>query len=65
MKWKLRDIMDEYGDTMEDLATYLEIAYPTLSKKFNQHTDFNQTEIKKIKLRYNLTPEQVDIIFFS
>ena len=65
MKWKLRDIMDEYGDTMEDLATYLEVAYPTLSKKLNQHTDFTQTEIKKIKLRYNLTPEQVDIIFFS
>jgi len=65
MKWKLRDIMDEYGDTMEDLATYLEIAYPTLSKKFNQHIDFTQTEIKKIKLRYSLTPEKVDIIFFS
>lgn len=65
MKWKLRDIMDYYGDTMEELADYLGIAYPTLSKKLNKHTDFTQTEIRLMKVRYNLSPEQIDVVFFT
>lgn len=65
MKWKLREQMDIYGDTLESLANYLNIAYQTLSKKMNGHVDFTRTEILKIKQRYNLSAEQVDNIFFS
>lgn len=57
--------MDIYGDTLESLANYLNIAYQTLSKKMNGHVDFTRTEILKIKQRYNLSAEQVDNIFFS
>ncbi len=65
MKWKLREQMDIYGDTLESLANYLNITYQTLSKKMNGHVDFTRTEILKIKQRYNLSAEQVDNIFFS
>ena len=65
MKWKLREQMDIYGDTLESLANYLNITYQTLSKKMNGHVDFTRTEILKIKQRYNLSAGQVDNIFFS
>jgi len=65
VKWKLREQMDIYGDTLESLANYLNITYQTLSKKMNGHVDFTRTEILKIKQRYNLSAEQVDNIFFS
>lgn len=65
MKWKLREVMDKHNDTLTDLANYLGITYGTLSKKMNQHVDFTITEIKKIKIRYSLTAEQIDEIFFT
>ena len=63
MKWKLRGIIEQNNDTLDELAKYLEIAYPTLSNKMNQHVEFKQSEIKKIKQRYNLTPIELDNIF--
>ena len=65
MKWKLRGIIEQNNDTLDELAKYLEIAYPTLSNKMNQHVEFKQSEIKKIKQRYNLTPVELDNIFFE
>lgn len=65
MKWKLKAAMEECNDNMTSLAEYLEITYQTLSKKINGHTDFTQTEIKKIKERYKLSALELDIIFFS
>ena len=65
MKWRLKEQIDKNGDTLEELANYLEITYQTLSKKMNEHVDFSRTEIKKIKSRYNLTAEQIDYIFFT
>lgn len=64
MKWKLREQIDKNNDTLEKLATYLEITYQTLSKKMNGHVEFTRIEIKKIKDRYSLTAEQLDYIFF-
>ncbi len=65
MKYRLREQMNIFNDTPEELATYLDITYQTLSRKINEHTEFTRAEIKKIKERYNLTPMQVDYIFFQ
>lgn len=57
--------MKIYNDTGETLAEYLGINKSTLSAKMNGHKDFTQGEIRKIKIRYNLTAEEVDSIFFA
>ena len=50
----------------KDLADYLGISEQILSKKINENgTEFKQGEIKQIKIRYNLTADQVDLIFFA
>lgn len=62
----LRSIMVLNGDTNKDLAGYLEITEQSVSNKINENgTEFKQGEIARIKLRYNLTCEQVDLIFFA
>lgn len=62
----LRSIMVLYGDTNKDLADYLDITEQSLSNKINENgTEFKQGEIKQIKVRYNLTSDQVDRIFFA
>ncbi len=65
-KGLLRSIMVLNGDTNKDLADYLEITEQSVSNKINENgTEFKQGEIARIKLRYNLTCEQVDLIFFA
>ena len=54
-----------HGDTQGSLAQALEMAQETLSRKLNEQGEFSQSEIKVIKNRYNLTPEEVDAIFFK
>lgn len=62
----LRSIMALHGDTNKDLADFLRISEQSLSKKINENdTEFKQGEIKLIKARYNLTADQVDLIFFA
>lgn len=63
----LRSIMVLHGDTNTDLAEHLGISTSTLSCKMNETNgaEFNQTEIRIIKNRYDLTPEQVVQIFFG
>lgn len=62
----LRSVMVLHGDTNSDLASCLGITEQSVSNKINEAgTEFKQGEIAKIKARYNLTPEQVDEIFFS
>ena len=55
------------GETQEVLANALGVAIPRVSLKINgkQGAQFTQSEIAIIKNRYNLTPEEVDQIFFS
>lgn len=65
MKYRLREYVDKYNDTLENLAEYLGIAYQTLSRKMNGHVDFTLSELRKIKRRYNLTDEQMGYIFFD
>lgn len=65
-KAKLRSLMTLHGDINKDLAEYLEISEQSFSCKINENgTEFKQGEISKIKDRYNLSPEEVDAIFFD
>ena len=63
-KSRLKEYMSYYDDNFQSLAEFMGISYQSLSKKLNNHVDFKRTEILMIKRRYNLTPEQVDYIFF-
>ena len=65
-KDKLRSVMVLNGDTNKSLADALCITEQSLSNKINERrTEFKQGEITVIKNRYNLSPEQVEAIFFS
>lgn len=62
----LRSIMVLYGDTNKDLADYLGKTEQSVSNKINENgTEFKLCEIRLIKRRYNLTADQVDLIFFA
>lgn len=62
----LRSIMVLHGDTNRDLADLLGITEQSVSGKINEKgTEFKQGEIAKIKDHYNLSPEQVEAIFFA
>ena len=62
----LRSIMVLHGDTNKDLADYLGITEQSVSNKINENgTEFKLGEIRRIRTRYNLTSEQVDLIFFA
>lgn len=61
-----RSIMTLHGDTNRDIAILLDITEASVSAKINEKgTEFKQGEIAKIKDKYNLSPEQVDSIFFN
>jgi len=59
--------MKLHGDTQTDLAEYIGISLQRFSAKLNSTggAEFTQTEIQKIKEKYNLTSEEVDMIFFG
>lgn len=62
----LKSIMVLNGDTIRDLANFLEISPQSVSKKINENqSEFKQGEIAKIKEKYKLTAEQVEAIFFA
>ena len=64
-KAKFKSVMVLHGDTQGRLAEALEITQETLSRKLNEQGEFSQSEIKAIKNRYNLTPDEVDAIFLK
>lgn len=62
----LRSIMTLHGDGYKEIAEYLGISVASFTAKINESTsEFKQGEIQKIIQRYNLSPEQVDAIFFA
>ena len=62
----LRSIMVLHGDTNKTLAAFLGISEQSVSNKINENgTEFKQGEITKIKDKYNLSPVEVDAIFFD
>jgi hypothetical protein len=54
-----------HGDTLASLAEHLGIARQTLTSKMSGTTDFTQSEIKQIILKYDLTLEETNEIFFG
>ena len=57
--------MKVFEDNQTSLAEFLGISVPTFNYKLNGKSVFTLTEIQKIKERYNLTPEELDEIFFG
>lgn len=58
--------MTLHGDTNKELAELLGISEQSVSNKINENgTEFKQGEITKIKDKYNLSPVEVDAIFFD
>jgi DNA-binding transcriptional regulator YiaG len=65
-KQLLRSIMVLHNDTNKTLAEYLGISEKSVNDKINEKgTEFKQSEIAAIRKRYNLSDEQVSIIFFN
>lgn len=65
-KEKLKSYMALYGHTNKDLADILGISEQSVSYKINENgSEFKQGEIRRIKDAYNLSPEEVDAIFFA
>ena len=65
MKYKLKAVLEKFGQTQNDLAELLGITYQSVSIKLNGHKDFTQTEIFKIINFFDLTAEEVMDIFFN
>lgn len=63
----LESFMKKHGDTGIILSEYLGISRTTFSAKLNEYKgyDFTQEEIGMIKDKYELSPEELDAIFFS
>lgn len=52
--------------TNKDLASLLNVSEVSISSKINENgTEFKQSEIAIIAKEYNLTPEQIQAIFFD
>lgn len=65
-KYRLESVMRLHGDTAGDLAQHLGITRGTFSQKINEkRTGFTQSEIMRIKEKYQLTAEEVGQIFFA
>ena len=58
--------MKLYGDTQESLANHIGLSVPRVNAKINgtAGAEFSQSEIVKIKEKYNLSDEDVIQIFF-
>ena len=59
--------MKLFGDTQQILADALGISLSRLNAKINETdgAEFRQSEIAFFRIRWHLTPEEVDQIFFA
>lgn len=66
-KLLLKSKMALFGDTNSLLAEYIGISKQRFSAKINETggAEFTQSEINKIRNRYNLTAEEIESIFFN
>ena len=62
---KLRGLIKERSMTLTDYASSIGISMTTLYERLTNKTPFSQSEIVKTKQLFDLSPEQVDIIFFT
>ena len=65
-KNKFVSVMKLHGDTQESLAAAIGISVQRLNAKINSAggAEFTMSEIRAIKIRYNLTCQEIDEIFF-
>ena len=65
-KNKFVSVMKLHGDTQESIAEAIGISFQRLNAKINQTNgaEFTMSEIRAIKIRYNLTSQEIDEIFF-
>lgn len=61
----LKAKMVEFGDTQATLASAIGISASNFNDKINGKVSFRQSDITAIKQRYQLTAEEVDLIFFD
>lgn len=66
-KNELVSVIKKHGDRQEDLAKYIGISPQRFSAKINQRdgADFTRGEIQKIIEKYNLSVEDIHLIFFT
>ena len=58
-------MLARHGKKRDDVAKLLGVNPSTVSRKLKGDSEFKGSEIMKIKLYFELSPEEVDIIFFS
>lgn len=61
----LKAKMAAYGDTQARLAKAIGISASNLNDKITGKVSFRQRDIAAIKKRYELSAEDVDLIFFG
>ena len=61
----LKSVIVKHGDTQEKLAEAMGLSVSALNLRINGHIEFRRNEINYIKQRYDLTPAEVDEIFFE
>jgi hypothetical protein len=64
-KQELKAVLARHGDRQEDLAIALDMSVSALNMRINGSIPFRQPEIEKIALRYKLTAEDIQRIFFA
>ena len=65
VKNELKAMMALYGDTQEDLANFLNKTPQSISAKINGTQEFKRPEIEKTAIRYKMTAEDIQRIFFA
>ena len=61
----LHSIIIAHGDTLGKLADAMGLPQSALSNRMNGKVEFRQNEMNLIKCRYELTPQQMEQIFFA
>lgn len=64
-KQELKAEITRHGDRQEDLAKAIDMSPAALSARINGITPFTQPEIELIAIRYNLSAEDIQRIFFA
>lgn len=64
-KMRLIFLMQKNGDRSQELARAIGVSRSCFSAKINGKSNFNQREIRMIKERYSLSPEDLCLTFFG
>lgn len=62
---KLKAVILEKGFTQEQIAEMLEMTSATFNYKVNNKSEFKASEIKKLSEILQLTPDEINAIFFA